>query len=82
MTARFARFDAACDVNGAREKQKLLGQRGFACIGVGDDGKGAAPGRFLQDGHTFIVLTKKNLQVAQVYTEGDCNSLPRKSNDL
>jgi hypothetical protein len=38
-------------VDRAREQQELFSQRGFARVGVRDDGKGAAAAGFLGVGH-------------------------------
>jgi hypothetical protein len=42
-----ARLDGARQMDGAAQKQQLLGQRRLAGIGMRDDGEGAAPGRRL-----------------------------------
>ena len=41
MSSGLTTFDRTCHLNGATEKQQLLGQRGFARVRVGDDGEGA-----------------------------------------
>ena len=51
MPRRLARFHRACNVNRAREQQKLFSQSGLARIGVRDDGKGAAAAGFCGESH-------------------------------
>ena len=51
VTGRFARFDRAGDLDRAREQQELFGQRGFARVGVGNDGKRPAAPGFVGVGH-------------------------------
>ena len=57
MPRRFARLHTARNVDSAREQQQLFSQCGFACVGVRDDGKGAAAAGFVGVGHgqlTFV----------------------------
>ena len=42
MAGGFARLHRAGELDGAAEQQQLLGERGLARVGVGDDGEGAA----------------------------------------
>ena len=39
-------LDLACEIDGAAEQQQLLGQRGLAGVGMGDDRKGSPPRHF------------------------------------
>ena len=43
MAGGFAPLDGAGELDRATEQQQLFGQRGFAGIGVGDDGESTAP---------------------------------------
>jgi hypothetical protein len=56
FTAFFA-FDCTRALNRAREQQQLFGKRGFACVGVGDDGEGAAAADLVENflGHGGLV---------------------------
>ncbi len=51
MAAGLAGLHRAGDLDRAREQQQLFGQRGFAGVGVGNDGKGAAAASFGGVGH-------------------------------
>ena len=51
MPARFARFYAARDMDGAGVHQQLLGQCGFARIGMRNDGESTAARYFVFNAH-------------------------------
>ena len=46
-----ARGDRAGELHRAAVEQELLGQRGLAGVGVGDDGEGSSPGDFFVKVH-------------------------------
>ena len=48
--AAFFAFDGAGHLDGTGEEQEFFGERGFAGVGVGDDGEGAAAGSFAGQG--------------------------------
>ena len=61
---RLARLHAPGDMNCAREQQQLFGQRGFARVGVRNDGKGAAAhnfGRMEEGCHSWVFEAGKPL---------------------
>ncbi len=47
VTRRLAALDGAGHLDGAAEQQQFFGQRGFAGVGVGDDGKSSSSADFL-----------------------------------
>ncbi len=52
MARGLAPLDGPGELDGAAEKQQLLGERGLAGVGVGDDGEGAATRDFVDElGH-------------------------------
>ncbi len=56
MSARFSRLDAACDVNGARKQQQLLGKRRLTGIRMRNYGKRATPRHLLTDHHEIFLM--------------------------
>ncbi len=48
MAGGLAAFDGSGELDRAAEQQQLLGERGLAGVGVGDDGKGATACHFLR----------------------------------
>ena len=49
-----ARLDLAGELDRAAEQQQLLGERGLAGVGMGDDGEGAPPGDLGREVHSWV----------------------------
>ena len=57
--ADLVRLHGAGYVDGATEEEELLGEGGFAGVGVADDGEGAAAADFVLEGHKGVRSSQK-----------------------